>query len=896
MPSTPIGSLFTAELLAKRLPPPGGWRPFPPVSDRAAWDAVHAPTRELLLATADAALARPWPLLTAGGYLRFSVDGDRAGYEEPYFARRARLAAAVLDAGLRGPTAERIAVVADGVWLLCEETSWCLPAHSPTPLPDPERPYVDLFAAETAALLAWTDLLAGDLVERQVRSRLHDEVRKRVLDPYRARDDWHWFGLTGANLNNWTTWIHANLLTASLLLDGGHDEIVTTARRTVGALDRYLAAVPADGGCDEGAGYWWRAGGSLFECLHTLGSACGTDPGVFAIPQVRAIAAYPMLVHIAGDWQVNFADGPARASGGLPRLLHAFGRHVGDAEVARHARALRGDDKALVPAKPPPDGSLGRLLGALFDPEWAAEPPQRFPMPGQAWLPDTGVLVARERPGTPGGLFLAAKAGHNAESHNHNDVGSFVVALDGRPLLIDVGVGVYTRQTFGPDRYQIWSMQSSWHNLPEVDGVAQRPGRSFTAGDVRATLSDGRAELAMDLAPAYPPEAGIASWRRAVRLDRGPGVVSIDDTWELTRDPGQVVLHLVTATEPREAADGHLVVPGEGRDLLVRYPRETLTAGVERRLVNDRRLAATWGRAVWRVTLTVTAPARRGSAHVRITASQTEAGRLWAHDTQDDRSRDERCDVAAGPGTRTPAAGFESVAAGSRDRDQGPGTGTRDQGPGPGTRDRDQDTAVSTVTAASVPLCHLTHLIYLIRLTYLTQTPARPTARSPHGSQIPRRSPSHARVTPVPAGPDRNRPAGGRGRDGGRRCPHPAAGRRGGHGHQPGLAGHHGFAVQRGPDREERQHGRDSGGAEAGGRQRRRRDLRPGRQLQDHIGPDVRQQHAPDDHGRRATGLQHPPGRRVDGHSVPHDHADRQFRRRRLRQTGHGDHRKPCFL
>jgi hypothetical protein len=617
MTSPPLGSLLTADLLAQRLPPSGGWRPFPRISDRDGWKAAHHATRDALLAAIDATLKRPWPLLTAGNYLRFSTDGDRVGYEAPYFARRDRLAAAVLDAGLRGPSTGQIADITDGVWLICEETSWCLPAHSPTPLPDPDRPHIDLFAAETAALLAWTDLLAGDLIEEQARRRLRDEVRRRVLAPYRARDDWHWFGLTRANLNNWTPWIISNLLATSLLLDSDRAEIVTTAQRSVGALDRYLAAVPADGGCDEGAGYWWRAGASLFESLATLTSACGTDPGVFGLPLVKAIAAYPMLVHIGGGWQVNFADGPARATASLPRLLYQYGRHIGDARIADHARALRGDDSTALPIGRSPDSGLSRTLGALFDAEWADEPPQQFPMPGQAWLPDTGVLIARERSGAAGGLFLAGKAGHNAESHNHNDVGSFVVALDGRPLLIDVGVGVYTRKTFGPDRYQIWTMQSSWHNVPEVDGVAQEPGHSFAAGDVQATLSDDAAELAMELAPAYPAQAGVTSWRRALHLDRKQGVVIIDDVWELTRDPSSVVLHLVTAAEPRQA-DGRLFVPGADRDLEITYPQDTLIAGIERRPVDDPRLEATWGEAVWRVALTVRSPGRRGSTRLEI--------------------------------------------------------------------------------------------------------------------------------------------------------------------------------------------------------------------------------------------------------------------------------------
>jgi hypothetical protein len=119
---------------------------------------VHAATRDHLLGQAAKLLADPWPVLTATGYARFFADGDRQAYERPYFARRGRLGAAVLAAALAGPTPERVADIVDGVWLLCEETSWCIPAgelfaqRENSRLPDPARPCVDLFAAETAAL------------------------------------------------------------------------------------------------------------------------------------------------------------------------------------------------------------------------------------------------------------------------------------------------------------------------------------------------------------------------------------------------------------------------------------------------------------------------------------------------------------------------------------------------------------------------------------------------------------------------------------------------------------------------------------------------------------------------------------------------------------------------
>ena len=84
--------------------------------------------------------------------------------------------------------------------------------------------------------------------------------------------------------------------------------------------------------------------------------------------------------------------------------------------------------------------------------------------------------LARTAAGTSRGLTLAIKGGHNGEHHNHNDVGSVVVAVDGVPVIVDAGRPTYTAQTFGPDRYAIWTMQSGWHNVPEIRGTAQGQG------------------------------------------------------------------------------------------------------------------------------------------------------------------------------------------------------------------------------------------------------------------------------------------------------------------------------------------------------------------------------------------------------------------------------------
>ena len=147
-----LADCFTADRLAEHLRP---WRPYPPVTDRRYWGRVPRETRERLLAQAAPFSERPWPLLTATAYARYSADGDRQAYERPYIARRDKLIAAVVTAALAGDAST---VGHHGRRVAAVRGDHLVPARAPAGrgLPDPDKPQVDLFAAETAALLAWT--------------------------------------------------------------------------------------------------------------------------------------------------------------------------------------------------------------------------------------------------------------------------------------------------------------------------------------------------------------------------------------------------------------------------------------------------------------------------------------------------------------------------------------------------------------------------------------------------------------------------------------------------------------------------------------------------------------------------------------------------------------------
>lgn len=187
---------------------------------------------------------------------------------------------------------------------------------------------------------------------------------------------------------------------------------------------------------------------------------------------------------------------------------------------------------------------------------------------------------------------LAVKAGNNGESHNHNDVGSVTLYKDGRPLLIDIGVETYTAKTFSDRRYEIWTMQSGWHNLPTFEGVMQRDGGAFTARDVEVSLEADRAVMAMDIAGAYPEEAGIRSYRRRVVLEKGR-VVVIEDVHDGDR---AAELTLMFAEPPQ--IDGNRIVLAGLAEIMLEGAGEPRVETIE---VNDARLRIAWPERLYRV-------------------------------------------------------------------------------------------------------------------------------------------------------------------------------------------------------------------------------------------------------------------------------------------------------
>jgi hypothetical protein len=169
-------------------------------------------------------------------------------------------------------------------------------------------------------------------------------------------------------------------------------------------------------------------------------------------------------------------------------------------------------------------------------------------------------------------------------------------------------------------------MQSSWHNTPAPAGCPQAAGRAHRATDVSASLSATAAELALDLADAYPPAACVRSWRRTVRLDRTAPLIAVHDRWELSEESERTACYLITPEEPR-VAGGRILLPF-GLVIDIEATVDGASAGgisVERRDLDDPQLRAIWGDRLYRITVSL--PGRRGSLSTLV-----RAGGAWPQD------------------------------------------------------------------------------------------------------------------------------------------------------------------------------------------------------------------------------------------------------------------------
>ncbi len=457
-------------------------------------DLAAAPQTEIVLDQTETLMQtiEQIPLTSYTPYRLFMGNGERRSYETPYFEKRTRLAGAVLRLFLSQHELKDI--VQDYLWNICEESNWVAPAH--------ENRVIDLFSAETGFVLAEALSMLGETVDAEVRHRVRQEIERRIFDPYlRFHQSLGWY-MGG---NNWNGVCNSAIAATFLLLEPEPGRAAQALELALRSLRVYLdEAFEPDGTSTEGVAYWHYGLINFVVLAEMLRARTGGAVDLLDSEHIRRVAAYPAKMLLSGSWFASFSDCDETV---------AFNPGI----IARLAERTGEDSLLDLLARPVEPGGDWRLTMMLRNLLWWDGSQRETPRLDDAVLPAGGVarLVADTPAGAP--VVLAVKAGHNGENHNQNDVGSFLVHVDGENLLTDPGRGLYSRAYFGPQRYENIFANSYGHSVPRIGSRLQAAGREFGGELLGVETTGEQKSVAVEFARAYQVE-GLASLKRRLVL------------------------------------------------------------------------------------------------------------------------------------------------------------------------------------------------------------------------------------------------------------------------------------------------------------------------------------------------------------------------------------------
>lgn len=264
---------------------------------------------------------------------------------------------------------------------------------------------------------------------------------------------------------------------------------------------------------------------------------------------MRRIANFQQKCFLGGAAVANFSDALPQASVQLGLSCYLARRYAG--EVALPPAALRADYHEDHCSRWAP--ALRNLIwrdNAASLAEWEE---------GDFYLQDAGWFISRFSSGE-GTFGFTAKGGHNAEPHNHNDLGQFLLAGGGEFFLSDLGCGEYTRDYFGEGRYAYDCNGSQGHSVPIIDGVLQSPGRNRTAAVLEQAVDEDECRLTLELSGAYECK-GLRSFKRTWIWRKSElTTLSLQDDFRFTEAPGSLTERFVSLIKPVSSGPGKLLL------------------------------------------------------------------------------------------------------------------------------------------------------------------------------------------------------------------------------------------------------------------------------------------------------------------------------------------------
>ena len=553
---------------------------LPSITERAFWEELsQKPQYRKIIQTVEKEMKTPVANVPEELYLQFSQNGNRTNYQNAYGRRNAGLSRAVLAECFENQ-GRFIPRIEEHLKAYFNDRSWVLPAHDRS-LDNFNGKYdIDLVSSNAAWKLATIGAVLGDRLSKDVREELDRQLELCCFIPFRTHI------LTGKpklwwvrGINNWNAVCLAGVGGAALTHLKSKEERAWFLAAIETFIQNSNIGYTEDGYCTEGVGYWCYGFGHHALLSETVRRATNDKIQILDQEKLRKVALYGFTIEILPGFSPSFADCSMRA---IPtRSLLAFLNRYYGFQLNNYDFTLpeQGQDLCAL-------GVYGTNLpprlteaSAGYAPKFGNVKSFQDPISNRTWFPSAQILILRpegwkstltklenraelakaveELPG----FAVAMKGGHNAEQHNHNDVGTYVILHRGTLPALDLGGEVYTRRTFSKDRY-VSDVLNSWgHNVPVVAGCLQKTGAQYAAKVLKTDFNEKEDSLLLDYAAAYDVKACRKLTREFV-YSRMETKFSVEDQVEFD-SPQTFEVPMVTITGWKK--DGKNVILGEGK-------------------------------------------------------------------------------------------------------------------------------------------------------------------------------------------------------------------------------------------------------------------------------------------------------------------------------------------
>ena len=410
------------------------------------------------------------PLIKFSDEMDFAKTGSRTRFNEKYFLRRKQLSVYAILSMIYPEKEEYIEKLQDVICAICNEYSWQISAHR-SRIDRNKRDGLSLFSCETGLYLAEIKAMLSDRLDSLVVERITKELDIRILKSFEnSRDLWietlksNWAAVCGASIG--MTFMYES-----------SERFYNVNKRINAFMNNYIDGISDDGGTSEGADYWNYGFCFYIMYFDTLSRYVRGSVAGFENEKVRKTADFYSSIYLNNKNMVSFSDSGQVGSYNL-WLIHFLKRRFNI-------------------IMPPKDGAyidFEKFSSAVraflyYVPSNVSESISK----GKAYFEKLSWDIERKEK-----YGFAIKAGNNAEEHNHNDIGSFIVANNRKQILCDLGAAQYTSSNFGKDRYKIFNNSSLGHSVPIINGSEQGTGKEFYGA-----LSVGEI-ITVDMKNAYP--------------------------------------------------------------------------------------------------------------------------------------------------------------------------------------------------------------------------------------------------------------------------------------------------------------------------------------------------------------------------------------------------------